>query len=86
MCDETVRSVSTSIAFKISKLNPIIRGWINYFRIGSIKTKMAKLDRYVRIRIRMCIWKQWKTPQKKMKSLIKIGVNKNRTKRMAYFR
>ncbi len=47
---------------------------------------MAKLDRYVRIRIRMCIWKQWKTPQKKMKSLIKIGVNKNRAKRMAYFR
>lgn len=84
--DETVRSVSTSIVFKISKLNPIIRGQINYFRIGSIKTEMAKLDRYVRIRIRMCIWKQWKTPQKKMKSLIKIGVNKNRAKRMAYFR
>lgn len=84
--DETIRSVSTSIAFKISKLNPIIRGWINYFRIGSMKTEMAKLDRYVRIRIRMCIWKQWKTPQKKMKSLIKLGVNKNRAKRMAYSR
>ena len=84
--DETIRSVSTSIAFKISKLNPIIRGWINYFRISSMEKEMVKLDRYVRIRIRMCIWKQWKTPQKKMKSLIKLGVNKNRAKRMAYSR
>ena len=33
--DETIRSVSTSITLKISKLNPIIRGWINYFRISS---------------------------------------------------
>lgn len=84
--DETIRSVSTSIAFKISKINPIIRGWINYFRISSMEKEMVKLDRYVRIRIRMCIWKQWKTPQKKMKSLIKLGVNKNRAKRMAYSR
>ena len=51
-----------------------------------MKKEMVKIDRYVRVRLRMCIWKQWKTPQKKMKSLIKLGVNKNRAKRMAYSR
>ena len=59
---ESVRSVSTSIAFKISKLNPIIRGWINYFRICDMKGWMKALDGMLRDRIRMCIWKQWKTP------------------------
>ena len=45
-----------------------------------MKKKMVKIDRYVKVRIRMCIWKQWKTAQKKMKSLIKL-----RVKRKAYF-
>lgn len=34
-----------------------------------MKMEMVKIDRYVRARIRMCIWKQWKTPQKKMNHL-----------------
>ena len=42
--DETIRSVSTSIKYKISRLNPIIRGWINYFRIGSMKMAMKELS------------------------------------------
>ena len=71
--DETIRSVSTSIKYKISRLNPIIRGWINYFRIGSMKVAMRELDGYLRFRLRMCIWKQWKNPKTRVKRLRQCG-------------
>ena len=70
---ETIRSISTSIAYKISRLNPIIRGWINYFRICDMKKWMEKLDSYIRVRLRMCIWKQWKLPRNRVKQLRKCG-------------
>lgn len=72
--DETIRSVSVSIAYKISRLNPIIRGWINYFRICNMKKIMDKLDGYLRFRLRMCIWKQWKLPRTRVKRLRQCGL------------
>ena len=71
--DETKRSISSSILYKIGRLNPIIRGWINYFRICDMKWWMARLDGYLRTRLRMIIWKQWKTVQNRMKQLRKCG-------------
>lgn len=71
--DETIRSKSTSIAYKISRLNPIIRGWINYFKICDMKVVMRTLDGYLRTRLRMCIWKQWKLPKNRVKQLRKCG-------------
>lgn len=71
--DESIRSKPTSIAYKISKLNPIIRGWINYFRICDMKKWMKELDSYLRVRLRMCIYKQWKTAQNRIKQLRKCG-------------
>lgn len=72
--DETIRSHSSSIAFKISRLNPIIRGWINYFRICKMKGVMKELDGYLRFRLRMCIWKQWKLPKTRVKRLRQCGL------------
>ena len=72
--DETIRSHSSSIAFKISRLNPIIRGWINYFRICKMKGVMKELDSYLRFRLRMCIWKQWKLPKTRVKRLRQCGL------------
>lgn len=71
--NETIRSNSTSIAYKISRLNMIIRGWINYFRICDMKEWMKILDSYLRVRLRMCIYKQWKTTQNRIKQLRKCG-------------
>lgn len=67
------RSWSVSMDYRISKLNPVIRGWINYFRICDMKTLMEKMDGWLRVRIRMCIWKQWKTPRNREKALVKLG-------------
>lgn len=67
------RSWSVSMDYRISKINPVIRGWINYFRICDMKTLMKRMDGWLRVRIRMCIWKQWKTPKNREKALVKLG-------------
>ena len=72
----TNRSWGVSNSYKVEKLNQLIRGWINYFKIGSMKTLCRKLDRNIRYRFRMCIWKHWKTPQNRAKNLIKLGINR----------
>ncbi len=76
--------VARDNSYKIEKLNQLIRGWINYFKIGSMKTLCAKLDSNIRYRLRMCIWKHWKTPQNRAKNLILIGIPRWAAYRTAY--
>jgi hypothetical protein len=70
----TKRSWSISMDDRIMRLNWVIRGWINYFRIGKMKWNMSRIDEHLRTRIRIVIWKQWKTSQKRMWGLRKLGV------------
>ena len=69
----TKRSWSVSMDYRIMKLNQVIRGWINYFRIGSMKTAMRRIDEHLRNRMRIVIWKQWKKRSKRMWGLRKLG-------------
>lgn len=69
----TKRSWSVSIEYRIMKLNQVIRGWINYFRMGSMKTAMRRIDKHLRNRMRIVIWKQWKKRSKRMWGLRKLG-------------
>lgn len=73
--DITSRSNAISIADKIVKLNQVIRGWINYFRIADMKVLMARISEHLRHRLRMCIWKYWKKPMTKYKALRKLGIS-----------
>ena len=65
-----------SIGDKITKLNQVIRGWINYFRIADMKGYMRGIGEHLRHRMRMCIWKYWKKPKTKYRALIKLGISK----------
>ncbi|WP_162607468.1 group II intron maturase-specific domain-containing protein [Thomasclavelia spiroformis] len=67
-------------------MKQLIVGWINYYRIGNFKTKCKQIDGWLRFRIRMCIWKQWKTSQKRIRMMMKLGVSRNRATRTAYSR
>ena len=69
----TKRSWSVSMDERIQRLNWVIRGWINYFRIGKMKQNMKRIDEHLRTRMRIVIWKQWKTGQKRMWGLRKLG-------------
>ncbi|SFG87758.1 group II intron reverse transcriptase/maturase [Enterocloster clostridioformis] len=80
----TSRSWGVSNSYKVQRLNELIRGWINYFKIGSMKGICRNMDGQIRYRLRMCIWKHWKTPQNREKNLIKLGVPKWAARRTAY--
>lgn len=82
----TSRSWGISLKMRFLKIKQLVEGWINYYRIGNFKRKCQRIDEWVRFRIRMCIWKQWKTSQKRIKMMMKLGVNKNRATRTAYSR
>ena len=69
----TSRSWGISMDERIQRLNWVIRGWINYFRIGKMKTNMQKIDKHLRTRMRIVIWKQWKTSAKRYWGLRKLS-------------
>ena len=70
------RSWSVDLTYRIKKINEVTRGWINYFRIGSMKQKLQSIDEHLRTMLRVIIWKQWKTIQKREWGLLKLGVPK----------
>ena len=51
----TCRSWGVSNAYKVQKLNQLIRGWVNYFKIGSMKGLCERMDGSIRYRLRMCV-------------------------------
>lgn len=74
----TQRSKSESMEEKIDKLSSLITGWVNYFRIADMKGHCEKLDEWMRRRIRMCIWKQWKKIRTKHDNLVKFGIESSK--------
>ena len=63
-----------SIAERIHKLKEVGRGSLNYFRMGSIASKLKDLDSWVRNRLRYFIWHDWKKPERRRKNLLRLGV------------
>ena len=82
----TKRSWSISLEDRIIKLNQVIRGWINYFRIADMKVWMTRISEHIRRRIRCIIWKQWKVPRKRIWALQKLGADLELAKALAFSR
>ena len=80
----TKRNYSISLNERIVKLNQVIRGWINYFRIADMKEQIKNITSHLNRRIRCTIWKQWKTCNHRYKCLLKLGISKEKAKRTAY--
>lgn len=70
----TSRSNAMSMETRFLKLRQVIRGWVNYFKIANMKSIAQKLDEWIRRRIRMCYWKQWKKIKTKHDNLVKLGI------------
>ena len=69
----TKKTTPCTFAERLCKLKEVLRGWVNYFRMGSIHSELKELDSWLRNRLRYCIWHDWKKPERKRKNLIRLG-------------
>lgn len=71
----TSRSNGKSMMWRIEKLNKCITGWVNYYGFSDMKRVAQRLDEWIRRRLRMCLWKQWKNIKTRHNNLVKLGVD-----------
>ena len=74
----TKSSDPTSEQSKLKKLEAVIRGWVNYFKIAKAKKSMQRLDEMIRTRLRITTWRRWKRIKTKVNNLIKLGIAKSK--------
>lgn len=67
------KAVAMPLSLIFTKVNQIVRDWINYFRIGSIKVFLFKFGQWMRHKIRVIIIKQWKLPKRIYTNLMRIN-------------
>jgi len=72
----TRKTLPLSFEERITKLKAFTRGWVNYYKYAHVSGKLKELDGWVRNRLRYCIWKHWKKPNKRMRSFIRLGIPK----------
>lgn len=67
-----------SLAHTIDTLNPLLRGWIQYFQLAQAKGILEELDGWVRRRLRCLLWRQWKRPRTRQRKLCALGLDAER--------
>lgn len=70
----TSRSKPCPMEVRIEKLNKYLMGWCGYYALAETPSKFEEFDKWIRRRLRMCMWKQWKLPRTKVRKLISLGV------------
>lgn len=74
----TSRSNAMRMETRFLKLRQVIKGWVNYFKIANMKMIAQRLDEWIRRRIRMCYWKQWKKIKTKHDNLVRLGIENDK--------
>lgn len=70
----TSRKKPYSMDYRIKKLNQYLMGWCGYFALADTPSNFRNFDSWIRRRLRMCSWKDWKLPRTKVRKLIGLGV------------
>jgi len=69
----TGRSNAMSMEFRAMKLRQLMVGWVSYFKLADMRSTLKELDEWLRRRIRLCYWKQWKKIKTKYDNLVRLG-------------
>ena len=72
----TRRCPGISIESRIIRLKQYVQGWMAHYGCGLKFDDAVKFDGWIRRRLRMCYWKQWRKPRRRIRELIKLGVSK----------
>lgn len=72
----TSRTWGVSMRKRLAVLARYVRGWITYYGLSNYYRPLPELDRWLRRRVRMCYWKQWGRPRRRIAMLIKLGVSR----------
>jgi len=72
----TGRSWGVSMGYRLDKLAQYVRGWMGYFGISDYYRPVPELDHWLRRRVRMCYWKQWRYVRTKVRNLLALGTSK----------
>jgi RNA-directed DNA polymerase len=70
----TRRAKGVSMKTTIEELASYMRGWRSYFGFCETPEVLLSLTRWVRLRIRAAMWRQWKTPRRRREALLELGV------------
>jgi len=74
----TSRSKSIPMETRIQKLNQYLTGWCGYYALADTPSKFKEFDKWIRRRLRMIEWKQWKTPKTRVRKLKGLGLPPNK--------
>jgi len=74
----TGRSKISNIKTTYEKIEQLTVGWVNYFKLADMNGILREIDKWLRRRIRMCYWKQWKKISSKFNNLKKLGIPKDK--------
>lgn len=72
-----------SLKRAIERLNPVLRGWVAYFRLTEVKGVLEVLDGWIRRKLRALLWRQWKRTYTRAKNLMRAGIDEVRAWRSA---
>src|SRR5258707_6813593 len=72
--DITRRAKGVSMKTTMEELAPYMRGWRSYFGFCETPEVLVALTRWVRLRLRAALWRQWKTPRRRRAALLELGV------------
>jgi RNA-directed DNA polymerase len=67
-----------SLKRAIERLNPVLRGWVAYFRLTEVKGVLEDLDGWIRRKLRALLWRQWKRVYPRVKNLMRAGIDRQR--------
>jgi group II intron reverse transcriptase/maturase len=74
----TSRKSPSPMEWRIKELNQYLTGWCGYYALADTPSIFRDLDEWIRRRLRMCLWKQWKLPGTKVRKLASLGVPKQK--------
>ncbi len=76
----TSRSWSIAMSERLERLRLYVSGWLGYYAIGMPYAEARALDGWLRRRVRLCYWKQWRLPRTRFRKLLKLGINRKTIK------